>query len=192
MIWATIFMAFREIRRNGLRSFLTMLGVVIGVGAVIALVSVGRGATAKVTEDIGKLGKNLLTVSAGSFSRGGGGTGLAAGEVDRIGAGAVHAAEREQPAGGIDDGDGDRDAGRAGRRETRTQRALGVVGSKDGNEVHGAFSGVAPLGARRGRNCPAPDVPFYHAGCRDLKPYSMSSSVQWLFQRASISSTTFW
>ncbi|HVY31860.1 MAG TPA: ABC transporter permease [Polyangiaceae bacterium] len=78
MIWATVLMAFREIRRNGLRSFLTMLGVVIGVGAVIALVSVGRGATAKVTEDIGKLGKNLLTVSAGAFSRGGGGMGLGA------------------------------------------------------------------------------------------------------------------
>jgi putative ABC transport system permease protein len=78
MIWATIFMALREIRRNGLRSILTMLGVVIGVGAVIALVSVGRGATAKVTEDIGKLGKNLLTVSAGTFSRGGGGMGVSA------------------------------------------------------------------------------------------------------------------
>jgi putative ABC transport system permease protein len=73
MIFATIVMALREIRRNGLRSLLTMLGVVIGVGAVIALVSVGRGATAKVTEDISKLGKNLLTVSAGTFSRGGGG-----------------------------------------------------------------------------------------------------------------------
>ena len=78
MIWATVFMALREIRRNGLRSVLTMLGVVIGVGAVIALVSVGRGATAKVTEDIGKLGKNLLTVSSGTFSRGGGGMGVSA------------------------------------------------------------------------------------------------------------------
>jgi putative ABC transport system permease protein len=73
LILATIIMALREIRRNGMRSLLTMLGVVIGVGAVIALVAVGRGATAKVTEDIGKLGKNLLTVSSGSFSRGGGG-----------------------------------------------------------------------------------------------------------------------
>ncbi|HYJ11712.1 MAG TPA: ABC transporter permease [Polyangiaceae bacterium] len=76
MIWATIIMALREIRRNGMRSLLTMLGVVIGVGAVIALVSVGRGATAKVTEDIAKLGKNLLTVNAGTFSRGGGGAGI--------------------------------------------------------------------------------------------------------------------
>jgi putative ABC transport system permease protein len=78
VIWATIAMALREIRRNTLRSILTMLGVVIGVGAVIALVSVGRGATAKVTEDIGKLGKNLLTVNAGAFSRGGGGMGVSA------------------------------------------------------------------------------------------------------------------
>ncbi|HKY40085.1 MAG TPA: ABC transporter permease [Polyangiaceae bacterium] len=73
MILTTILMALREIRRNGMRSLLTMLGVVIGVGAVIALVSVGRGATAKVTADIAKLGKNLLTVSSGTFSRGGGG-----------------------------------------------------------------------------------------------------------------------
>jgi putative ABC transport system permease protein len=74
MLLATISMALREIRRNGLRSLLTMLGVIIGVGAVIALVSVGRGATEKVTADIGKLGKNLLMLSPGTFSRGGGGS----------------------------------------------------------------------------------------------------------------------
>lgn len=71
MFFQTVLMALREIRRNTLRSVLTMLGVVIGVGAVIALVSVGRGATQKVTEDIGKLGKNLLMVSAGARVRGG-------------------------------------------------------------------------------------------------------------------------
>ena len=71
MFVQTVLMALREIRRNTLRSVLTMLGVVIGVGAVIALVSVGRGATQKVTEDIGKLGKNLLMVSAGARVRGG-------------------------------------------------------------------------------------------------------------------------
>ncbi len=71
MFLQTVLMALREIRRNTLRSVLTMLGVVIGVGAVIALVSVGRGATQKVTEDIGKLGKNLLMVSAGARVRGG-------------------------------------------------------------------------------------------------------------------------
>jgi putative ABC transport system permease protein len=66
MFLATVLMALKEIRRNSLRSALTMLGVVIGVGAVIALVSVGRGATAKVTEDVGKLGRNLLMVMPGS------------------------------------------------------------------------------------------------------------------------------
>jgi putative ABC transport system permease protein len=71
MLWATVLMALREIRRNQMRSFLTMLGVVIGVGAVIALVSIGRGATQKVTDDISKLGKNLLTLSPGGHTRGG-------------------------------------------------------------------------------------------------------------------------
>ncbi|MET0411940.1 MAG: ABC transporter permease, partial [Polyangiaceae bacterium] len=65
MFIATVLMALREIRRNSLRSALTMLGVVIGVAAVIALVSVGRGATAKVTADVSKLGRNLLMVNAG-------------------------------------------------------------------------------------------------------------------------------
>ena len=49
MLGETLLMAVREIRRNALRSFLTMLGVVIGVGAVIVLVTLGQGATAKVT-----------------------------------------------------------------------------------------------------------------------------------------------
>jgi putative ABC transport system permease protein len=71
MFTATIIMALREIRRNGMRSALTMLGIVIGVGAVIALVSIGRGATEKVTADIAKLGQNLLMLNAGSQGRSG-------------------------------------------------------------------------------------------------------------------------
>ncbi|MCC6666222.1 MAG: ABC transporter permease [Polyangiaceae bacterium] len=69
MIHLTLVMALRQIRRNTLRSFLTMLGIVIGVGAVIALVTIGEGATAKVTADIGKLGDNLLIVQPGGFRR---------------------------------------------------------------------------------------------------------------------------
>ncbi len=65
MILATLSMALREIRRNTMRSVLTMLGIVIGVGAVIALVTIGEGATARVQQDIGKLGDNLLIVSPG-------------------------------------------------------------------------------------------------------------------------------
>jgi putative ABC transport system permease protein len=69
VIRATLWMALREIRRNTLRSVLTMLGIVIGVGAVIALVTIGEGATARVKSDIAKLGDNLLIVSPGGGRR---------------------------------------------------------------------------------------------------------------------------
>jgi putative ABC transport system permease protein len=72
VIRITLVMALREIRRNTLRSFLTMLGIVIGVGSVIALVTIGEGATARVTADIGKLGDKLLIVSVGGMRRSGG------------------------------------------------------------------------------------------------------------------------
>jgi putative ABC transport system permease protein len=71
MIWNTLLMALRELRRNKMRSVLTMLGIIIGVAAVIALVSIGQGATAQITGDIGKLGKNMLIVSQGADRRGG-------------------------------------------------------------------------------------------------------------------------
>ncbi len=58
-------LAIRTIRRNALRSFLTVLGVVIGVGAVVGMVTTGQGTTAQVTADMAKLGTNLLTVRTG-------------------------------------------------------------------------------------------------------------------------------
>ena len=66
MLWSTVIMALREIRRNTMRSLLTMLGVVIGVGAVISLVTIGDGATASVTAGISALGDNLIMVSPGT------------------------------------------------------------------------------------------------------------------------------
>jgi putative ABC transport system permease protein len=66
MILQTLMMALREIRRNAMRSFLTMLGVVIGVGSVIAMVTIGNGATAKVQSDVGALGQNMLTIMPGA------------------------------------------------------------------------------------------------------------------------------
>jgi putative ABC transport system permease protein len=64
-------LALQAIRRNLLRSSLTVLGIVIGVAAVIAMVTIGAGATAKVTADLSKLGPNLLLVRPGqSFSGG--------------------------------------------------------------------------------------------------------------------------
>lgn len=74
MLWETIILALREIRRNVLRSSLTILGIVIGVAAVIAMVTIGGGATAQVKADIESLGSNLLHVRPGQGHRGPGGT----------------------------------------------------------------------------------------------------------------------
>jgi putative ABC transport system permease protein len=74
MIWTTILMALREIMRNTMRSILTALGVVIGVGAVIAMVHLGESATQKVTSDVAKLGNNMLTLQPGAQKRGTPGT----------------------------------------------------------------------------------------------------------------------
>ncbi|UQA63111.1 ABC transporter permease [Polyangium aurulentum] len=70
MIWSTLLMALREVKRNALRSFLTMLGIMIGVGAVIAMVTIGEGATQKVRNDVSALGDNLLVISPGAARRG--------------------------------------------------------------------------------------------------------------------------
>ncbi|SEM03906.1 putative ABC transport system permease protein [Syntrophus gentianae] len=65
MLGNSILLAFREIRRNVLRSFLTILGIVIGVAAVITMVTIGGGATAQVSQQISSLGSNLLMVTPG-------------------------------------------------------------------------------------------------------------------------------
>jgi len=70
MLWQAVRLARQAILRNALRSFLTVLGVVIGVAAVIAMVTIGNGATAKVTADLAKLGSNLLFVRPGQFGPG--------------------------------------------------------------------------------------------------------------------------
>jgi putative ABC transport system permease protein len=63
--------AFRALRRNKLRTALTMLGIIIGVGAVIAMVGIGNGAKAQVKDRIAALGQNVIQVFSGSVSRGG-------------------------------------------------------------------------------------------------------------------------
>ena len=65
MWWTTLLLALREIRRNLLRSFLTILGIVIGVGAVITMVTLGNGATRAVSDQISSLGSNLLMIRPG-------------------------------------------------------------------------------------------------------------------------------
>ncbi|SDG79514.1 putative ABC transport system permease protein [Selenomonas sp. WCT3] len=64
-------MALTSLYANKMRSLLTMLGIIIGVGAVIALVSVGMGVRSNVTSSIASLGSNMLIVSPGSSNRGG-------------------------------------------------------------------------------------------------------------------------
>ncbi len=65
MIFNALLIAIREIRRNMTRSFLTVIGIVIGVAAVITMVTLGRGATASIKDQISKMGSNLLIVRPG-------------------------------------------------------------------------------------------------------------------------------
>ena len=63
--------AWRALGSNRLRSALTMLGVIIGVGAVIVMVAVGAGARAQIEERIATLGENIILVTPGSQASGG-------------------------------------------------------------------------------------------------------------------------
>ena len=74
MLWEAIKLALQSIRRNALRSVLTLLGIVIGVGAVIAMVTIGSGTSQKVQENLAKLGSNMLIVRPGQSTFGPGGT----------------------------------------------------------------------------------------------------------------------
>lgn len=65
MLGNAILLALRAIGRNPMRSFLTVLGIVIGVAAVITMVTLGNGATRSIQEQIGSMGSNLLTVRPG-------------------------------------------------------------------------------------------------------------------------------
>src|SRR6476660_5411364 len=75
-LWLTIFSALRILRRNPLRAGLTMLGIIIGIGAVVAMVSLGQGATASVQAEISSLGTNVLIIVPGATTVGGGRGGL--------------------------------------------------------------------------------------------------------------------
>jgi putative ABC transport system permease protein len=70
-IAATFRMALRALRRNKMRSTLTALGIIIGVGAVIAMVGIGNGAKSQVEAQIASLGQNVILVFAGNWSSSG-------------------------------------------------------------------------------------------------------------------------
>ena len=86
LLWTILKVAFESLLLNKMRSLLTMLGIIIGVGAVIAMVAIGQGAQAEVEAQISSLGTNVLMLYPGSMSRGGvqggGGTGMALTEDD--------------------------------------------------------------------------------------------------------------
>jgi len=82
MLLNTLLIALRSIRRNLLRSFLTILGIVIGVSAVITMVTLGNGATLAVQNQISSLGTNLLQVRPGQRMGGGSGGAPAFKETD--------------------------------------------------------------------------------------------------------------
>jgi putative ABC transport system permease protein len=91
----TLRVALRALGRNKMRSILTMLGIIIGVGAVIAMVGIGQGASASIQTQIAQLGNNLLFVQAGSSNTGGLRGGV--GSVTTLVAEDVDAIERECP-----------------------------------------------------------------------------------------------
>ena len=70
-IVSTVKISFRALRVNKMRSALTMLGIIIGVGAVIAMLAVGTGASRRISEYISKMGSNLLMIVPGTTTAGG-------------------------------------------------------------------------------------------------------------------------
>jgi len=71
LLAVTVKVALRALRRNTMRSLLTILGIIIGVAAVIAMVSIGQGASVAVQEQIARMGNNMLVLLAGSTTQGG-------------------------------------------------------------------------------------------------------------------------
>lgn len=82
MLSANVRIALRALQRHRLRSALTMLGIIIGVGSVVAMVAVGRGAQERVADHIKSLGANLIAVSQGSVTAAG--VRLGAGAAQRL------------------------------------------------------------------------------------------------------------
>src|SRR5215208_691360 len=70
-IFMTLRIALKALNRNKMRTILTMLGMIIGVGAVITMVALGRGAQATIEEQVKSAGTNLINVNSGNFQQGG-------------------------------------------------------------------------------------------------------------------------
>src|SRR5437016_6741403 len=95
-ILASVRIALRALQINRLRSILTMLGIIIGVAAVIAMVAVGSGATARIEEQIRSIGSNVIIVLSGSITSNG--VRLGSGAAQSLTEDDAKAIERECPA----------------------------------------------------------------------------------------------
>src|SRR5512143_1811119 len=93
---STIKISFRALWVNKMRSSLTMLGIIIGVGAVIAMVAVGAGASQKIAAQISSMGSNLLIILPGATTAGG--VRMGAGTQPTLTMGDTEAMLRERPA----------------------------------------------------------------------------------------------
>src|SRR4030043_23620 len=93
---STLRISFRALKVNKMRSALTMLGIIIGVGAVIAMLAVGTGASEKISEQISKMGSNLLIILPGSTTAGG--VRMGAGTQPTLTMGDADAIQKECPA----------------------------------------------------------------------------------------------
>ena len=70
-LWQSLLIALRALRVNKMRALLTMLGIIIGIAAVIAMVAIGAGASKMISDQISSMGSNLLLVIPGSTTSGG-------------------------------------------------------------------------------------------------------------------------
>ena len=94
-LFASLRIALRALIANKMRSALTMLGIIIGVGAVIAMIAVGSGAKARIEEQIASMGSNLLMIESGSSTSGG--SHMGAGTAATLTVGDAKAIETEIP-----------------------------------------------------------------------------------------------
>src|SRR3954471_8304329 len=70
-IFMTLLIALKALNRNKMRTMLTMLGMIIGVGAVITMVALGKGAQSTIEEQVKAAGTNMISINAGNFTQGG-------------------------------------------------------------------------------------------------------------------------
>jgi putative ABC transport system permease protein len=95
-VLSSLKVALRALRVNKLRSFLTMLGIIIGVGAVIIMVAIGTGASDMISQQIASMGSNLIMVIPGATTAGGARMGL--GSVSTLTSDDARAIKEESPA----------------------------------------------------------------------------------------------